>query len=143
MEQKKFNVLLYDNHKIVHYNVLPYFRREWEEKPCIWDKDYKEISVKTRDDLKKWVKDRSQYQYWSRCEYEFLMGSWPFGRRKTTEGIKEFMKKNLDLDDYKNHIDFYNIITDEMDKIDVHEQIMMNLDIIVDILYEEFLNNKK
>jgi hypothetical protein len=56
MEQKKFNVLLRDfnKKKPTHYDVLPYFRREWEEKPYNWDKDYKEVPVKTKEELKKW-----------------------------------------------------------------------------------------
>ena len=31
-----------------------------------------------------------------------------------------------------------NIIIQDMDKIDVHKQIKMNIDVIADILYKEF-----
>ena len=114
MEQKKFNVLLRDFNKKepTFYDVLPYFRRKWEEFPYNWDEDNKEVLVKTKEELKKWIKDRSQYQFWSRCEYEFLIAKWPFGGRQLTEDI---------------------------DIIDVHEQIMMNIDVVTDILYDEFL----
>ena len=145
MEQKKFNVLLRDfnKKKPIFYDVLPYFTREWEERPYNWDKDYKEVLVKTKEELKKWIKDRSQYQFWSRCEYEFLIAKWPFGGRQLTEDMEKFIATNPDLKDYKINIDMCNIITKDMDIIDVHEQIMMNIDIVTDILYDEFLNKKE
>ena len=133
MEQKKFNVLLRDfnKKKPIPYDVLPYFRREWAE-------SYKDIPVKTKEDLKKWIKDLSQYQFWSRCEYEFLIAKWPFGGWQLTEDMEKFIATNPDLKDNKTNIDMCNIITKEMDVIDVHEQIMMNIDIVTDILYDEF-----
>ena len=133
MEQKKFNVLLRDfnKKKPIHYDVLTYFRREWAER-------YKDIPVKTKEDLKKWIKDLSQYQFWSRCEYEFLIAKWPFGGWQLTEDMEKFIATNPDLKDNKTNIDMCNIITKEMDVIDVHEQIMMNIDIVTDILYDEF-----
>ena len=133
MEQKKFNVLLRDfnKKKPIPYDVLPYFRREWEER-------YKDIPVKTKEDLKKWIKDLSQYQFWSRCEYEFLIAKWPFGGWQITEDMEKFIATNPNLKDNKTNIDMCNIITKEMDVIDVHEQIMMNIDIVTDILYDEF-----
>ncbi len=38
---------------------------------------------------------------------------------------------------------FRNIIIRDMAKIDVYEQLMMNIDILVDILYDEFLMKHK
>ena len=145
MEQKKFNVLLRDFNKKepTFYFVLPYFRRKWEEFSYNWDEDNKEVLVKTKEGLKKWIKDRSQYQFWSRCEYEFLIAKWPFGGRQLTEDMEKFIATNPDLKDYKTNIDMCNIITKDMDIIDVHEQIMMNIDIVTDILYDEFLSNNK
>lgn len=145
MEQKKFNVLLRDfnKKKPTFYDVLPYFRREWKERPYNWVENDKEVLVKTKEELKKWIKDRSQYQFWSRCEYEFLIAKWPFGGRQLTEDMEKFIATNPDLKDYKTNIDMCNIITKDMDIIDVHEQIMMNIDIVTDILYDEFLNKKE
>ena len=60
-----------------------------------------------------------------------------------TEEVIEFFSKNPNIKNNKDNIDFYNIITSEMECIDVHEQIMMNIDIITDILYEEFIEKKK
>lgn len=98
---KQFYVLNWDINEdtIEHYDVLPYFRNCWENRP-------KSKRPKTREKLKEFVKDNSMYMFWSRCQYEMICHGWP-------------AKKN----DYK---------------IDVHEQVMMNIDIIVDILAEEF-----
>ena len=57
--------------------------------------------------------------------------------------MEKFIATNPDLKDYKTNIDMCNIITKDMDIIDVHEQIMMNIDIVTDILYDEFLNKKE
>jgi len=145
MGKKKFNVLLRDFNKrcVVPYDVLPYFRSEWADRPYNWDDDFKRVDVKTWEDLKSWVKSRSQYQYWARCEYEFLVAPWPFGNHRLTDNLKEFFKDKPDISDYTNNNKLMNIITDDMEKIDVHKQLMYNLDILTDILYEEFFNNKK
>lgn len=68
-------------------------------------------NVKDKKTLKEWIKDASMYMFWARCEYEFLMCPWPY-REKT--------------------------LLNDLYKIDVHEQIMMNIDVITNILYEEF-----
>ena len=135
----KFHVLEYNftTKKVGYYDVLPYFRRCWKDKKFNFDKK----DVKSKDDLKNWVKRASHYQYWARCEYEFLIASWPFGSHKITEDMKSFLKKEINLDDYKQNIDFYNIILQDMEKIDIHEQIMMNIDIITDILAVELKIN--
>lgn len=105
--EKKFNVLLWDfnSDQLVHYDVLPYFRRCLEENSK--RKNYKK-KVDTPEDLKKFVESESHYRYWSRCEYEMICHGWPAGKN-----------------DYK---------------IDVHEQVEMNIDTIVDILWEEIKN---
>lgn len=103
--KKKFNVLEYDfnGRKIKYYDILPYFRNVYkQDKP----------KFKNKSELQKWIKNMSLYQFWSRCEYEFIMLPWPY-----------------------NETTLYK----DMLKIDVHEQILMNIDIITEILAEEFL----
>lgn len=134
-----FNVLNYSGFKneIEHYDVLPYFRDSWESK------SFKAKEVKSKSDLKQWIESASRYMYWSRCQYEFLMASWPFGSKNMHDEVKEFFKTPKDLEDYSTRIDFDNIIIRDMHKIDIHEQIMMNIDIITDILAEEFKIDKQ
>ena len=58
--------------------------------------------------------------------------------------MKVFLKNNpdLDIDNFIKAIEFENIIIKDMEKIDVHEQIMMNINTIVDILYTELKLDK-
>lgn len=55
------------------------------------------------------------------------------------EDVKQFLKSNPDIDNIDNNRKLKNNIIQDMEKIDAYEQIMMNIDIIVDILYDEFL----
>lgn len=134
---KKFNVLNFDitSKTKIEYDVLPYFRNMKNNGRFEYDK------VKTKEDLKTWIKDVSQYQFWGRCQYEFLMTPWPMGSYEVNNKLKELLKSDFDISDYKQSIDFYNILMMDMYKIDIHEQIMMNIDIITDILYKEFYGN--
>lgn len=133
---KKFNVLILNGYdkKPEPYDVLPYFRREWRNKRGAFGKE----KVKTKVDLKEWILHAAKYQYWARCEYEFLIAPWPFGRKVITEKLQQCIDEKIDLSDYSNSIKFYNIIMQDMYKIDIFEQIEMNIDIITGILAEEF-----
>ena len=134
----------FNRKKYEAYDVLPYFRNIWRGHRFNWDKDYNKIPVKTKEQLKEWIIDWARYQFWARCEYELLMASWPFGSHSMTEEMKEFLKTNPDIDNYDDDLRFCNIIIRDMVKIDVYEQLMMNIDILVDILNDEFLmKNKK
>lgn len=115
---KKFNVLFWNFNRdtIEQYDVLPYFRERYRErakrsinKKLDNSSEYYKVP-KTKVEFKDFVKNESQHQFWSRCEYEMIIHGWP-------------IKKN----EYK---------------IDIHEQIMMNIDIIVEILYNEMKKNK-
>lgn len=132
--KETFKVLNYSgfNNKIEQYDILPYFRNSWK------NKSFDAKQVKSKSDLKQWIESASRYMYWARCEYEFLMASWPFGTKNMYDEVKEFFKTPKDLDDCSTRIDFDNIVIRDMEKIDIHEQIMMNIDIIVEILYKEF-----
>lgn len=147
MDKKKFNVLWthFNGKKVEEYDVLPYFRREWKENPYFYDykNNDKKTLVETKEQLKEWIRRWSKYQFWGRCEYEFLIGHWPFGSYKMRTDLKDAIKNNIDLDTIDGSIKMDNIITQDMEKIDIDRQIMMNIDIITDILYEEFLNKKE
>lgn len=141
-----FNVLIYKNGKVEHYDVLPYFRDSWKEK---YNKEEKE-KIKTAKSkarrmqlFTEWVRGRSRYMFWARCEWEMLLANWPFGSYRLRNEMKEFLKGPVNLDDYTQCLNFENIIIADMHKIDVHRQIEMNINIIVDILYKEFKLDKK
>jgi hypothetical protein len=133
-----FKVLNYSgfNNQIEHYDVLPYFRDSWKSK------SFKAKEVKSKSDLKQWIESASRYMYWARCQYEFLMASWPFGSKNMHDEVMKFFETPKDLESYSTRIYFDNIIIRDMHKIDIHEQIMMNIDIITDILADEFKIDK-
>lgn len=139
MEKKKiaiFNVIEYDwvTKKIKPYNVLPYFRDVWKDKTFNLSKK----DVVDKKTLKEWIIKASHYTFWARCEYECLIAPWPFGSKAMNEKLKKLLTADFNIDDYKQNVDFCNAVTTDMQKIDVHEQIMMNIDIIVEILSKEF-----
>lgn len=139
MKKKKipeFNVIEYDwtARKIKPYNVLPYFRDVWKNKTFNLAKK----DVVDKDTLKEWIIKASHYNFWARCEYECLIAPWPFGSKRMNEQIKKVLKPEFNIDDYSQNIDFCNAVMTDMEKIDIHTQIMMNIDIITDILFDEF-----
>ena len=134
-EPTPFYVLNEDinTHKFEAYDVMPYFVREYEDiKP-------KSKRPKTFGEFRQFVEGKSLYRYWARCEYEILLGSWPFGSHKMHTQIKEFLATNPDLDSIGGRIKFDNIIMRDMEKIDVHKQIMMNIDIVTKVLMDNVL----
>lgn len=144
-QNRKFNVLIYKQGKVEYYDVLPYFRNCWKVK--YYKEQVSKIKEtksenKRRELLKEFIKSKSQYMFWARCEYEFLMASWPFGSYRMKEEMKKFLQSPINLDDYTQCLNFENIIIADMHKIDVHDQIMMNIDILIDILYKEFKLDK-
>lgn len=105
-----FNCIIFDiNHREFEpYDVMPYFLREWRAikknaKP--YTEDEYRGKPQNREELKQWFLRKSQYMFWSRCEYEIIVAGWP--------------------------------CTDVTRKIDIHDQIKMNIDVILDI----FINN--
>lgn len=134
---KKFHVLKsnFNTKKFDNYNILPTFRGEWDA-----EYNFNRESIKNKETLKKWILKVSSYYFRAKCEYEILLGQWPFGSYKLNERMKEFFKNNPDfnIDDYHQNINFTNVILTELHKIDIYEQIKMNIDIITDILYNEY-----
>ena len=115
MYKNKFNVLTwnFNRDELEYYDILPYFR-DCYNKVVEFNKKNKSNNnsdwwkaPKTLDEFKEFIEQKSQHQFWSRCEYEMICHGWPVQK--------------------KEH------------KLDVHEQIMMNIDIIAEILCKETL----
>lgn len=135
--KRQFNVLhlSFDNKKVGYYDILPYFRNEWKSKS---NKQNRE-EIKNKADFKNWIIKKSRFQFWARCQYEFLIAPWPLGSYEMNKRVREVINKdNFNLDDYSSNIAFHNAIMHDMHKIDIHEQIMMNIDTITNILFDEF-----
>lgn len=95
---KQFNVIIEDinSRKFIPYDVIPYLVQ------CYYEEKDRPGTI---EEFKTFIERRSMYRWWSRCEYEIVLQSWPKG--------------------------------DVEEKIDVHQQVMMNIDIIAEILMKE------
>ena len=139
INMKKFHVLYleFNSKKVKPYDILPYFRNCWKDK--IYKKEVQKIKEsKSINELKDWIISKSRYMFWARCEYEFLIAPWPFGCKQMYDDLKMFLPV-YNIGDWDHDIKFCNIITRSMEKIDIHEQIMMNIDVITEILFNEFV----
>lgn len=132
---KSFNVINYNfnSKKFEYYDVIPYLVNAYKElvkrHKSNPDDDYWKIP-ETFEEFKKFVKRESQYQFWSRCEYEIVLGPWPYIAAPNESYDRS---KENDLDAWKEH---WKKHLDSCDKWDVYDQIMMNLDTVTKILME-------
>lgn len=85
----------FNGRKFVKYDVIPYLTLQYNKS---------KNKPKTFEEFKEFIAKESLYKWWSRCEYEIVISSWP----PTDKDVKE--------------------------KIDVHSQILMNIDIVTFIL---------
>lgn len=74
----------------------------------------RQITLKdlTLEKLKEFIDSESKYQFWARCEYEVILSSWP------------------PRENGRRH------------KMDVYEQIHMNLDNIAKLMYDDLQKKK-
>ena len=119
--EKEFNVINYDfnSKKVVSYNIIPYLLSRYEKE---------KNKPKTFDEFKECIKNWSMYQWWARCEYEIIVSPWPY-----TLSPSERAKEENNVEAWKEH---WKKHLNECQKIDIHYQVMMNLDIITKIFME-------
>lgn len=87
---KSFNVIWQDFNarKFEAYDVMPYFIDEYnkaKEKP------------KTFDEFKEFIKRKSQYMYWTRCQYEVIICGWPNFDTQEKWDIHKQLMMNIDI----------------------------------------------
>lgn len=116
---KQFNVINFNFNaqKFEAYDVIPYLVREYYEqierynaakleleeakteqeiKIAKSNLDYWKVPV-TFDEFKKFVKDRAQYQFWARCEYEIILVDWPCQKKSDKWDVYDQIMMNLDI----------------------------------------------
>lgn len=89
---KEFYVLVWDINKnvIKHYDILPYFRRMYDECPS-------EEQPTTFEEWRTFVISWGKYNYWARCEYEFIVSPWPSQDKEVKIDVWYQIEKNIDL----------------------------------------------
>lgn len=87
---EKFNVINYNinRQKFEAYDVMPYliecYKKE-KKKP------------KTFEGFKKFIKDESMHQFWSRCEYEIILVDWPSQKIEDKWDVYDQIMMNIDI----------------------------------------------
>lgn len=134
---KQFNVINYsiNKTKFESYDVIPYLVNTYknvikkhQEYP---DVDYWKVP-KTFEEFKEFVKKESLHQFWARCEYEIILSPWPY-----TLSPSERAKGENDVEAWKEH---WKKHLKECEKIDIHDQIMMNIDVITALVMDSVIN---
>lgn len=98
-----YNVIVWDINrgKVDYFDILPYLIRCWrdEEKRKIkfWDGQGIDRMPSTFDEIKNFINKESKYQFWSRCEYEVLISSWPSSDKQEKIDVYDQIKNNLDI----------------------------------------------
>ena len=92
-----FNVINHDfnRKKFEGYDVMPYLMRTWSEQKK--SKTRSKMLPTDRAGLKKWIESWSRYQFWSRCEYEIVLQSWPSQNDDTKIDVYWQIMLNIDL----------------------------------------------
>lgn len=100
---KSFYTIIYNINKkeFEPYDVMPYLIEEYKSKKK------KKKHPTSFEEFKEFIVQASMYMYWSRCQYELILASWPN--------------------------------EDKKEKIDIHNQIMMNIDRITEVLMDNVL----
>ena len=87
---KPFNVIIYNinREKFEPYNVMNFFVDEYNKE---------ENKPKTFDEFKEFVKRKSKWMFWSRCEYEIILSDWPPSGVKEKWDIYQQILMNIDI----------------------------------------------
>jgi hypothetical protein len=122
----QWNVLLHDVNagKITTWDI---FRH------CGFAKDVEKLlsADLDKEHFAELLQKRLQYYFWSKCEYEVVVTSWPtyIDGKELGRLNKEYKEYNEKLGKYPYKID---VAPDVGKKIDVYDQVMLNFDAFVE-----------
>lgn len=87
---KHFYTIIYNVNRNIFkpYDVIPYLITEYKES---------KYDLKTFDEFKNFILRISQYQWWSRCEYEIILSDWPTQKHEEKWDIFKQVKMNIDI----------------------------------------------
>lgn len=99
---RQFNVINYNINKtkFESYDVIPYLVNSYKDvvkkHQKYPDVDYWKVP-KTFEEFREFVKSESQYQWWSRCEYEIILKDWPCQKVEEKWDVYNQVMMNLDV----------------------------------------------
>lgn len=71
------------------YDIMPYLVEQY--------KKIKRNKPKTYEEIEKFIKGASMYQWWARCEYEILISDWPCQKYTEKWDIYKQILMNIDI----------------------------------------------
>lgn len=86
---KPFNVICERNGMFLPYDIMPYLVEQY--------KRIKRNKPKTYEEIEKFIKGTSMYQWWARCEYEILISDWPCQKYTEKWDIYKQILMNIDI----------------------------------------------
>ena len=131
MEKMQWFVFRNDSNakKIERYNVFKHYSFATDVKKLLCEVTNK---LEFSDKLKRIV----QYYFWSKCEMEVVVASWPI--YITLDGYDDITN---DLNTYEKQYGkkprVLNVSPEIGEKIDIYEQLMLNWDVFVNYIWEK------
>lgn len=61
-------------------------------------------SIKSKEDLKNWLKREFMYHYWSKCEAEMVVGPWPCRNEVELQKVDIWMQLEPNLDRITDYV---------------------------------------
>lgn len=114
----------FNDTEIVKYDIMPYLIDKYKERKKSRRKN--NIVPKTFDEIKEFILNESIYQFYSRCQYEVVVSPWPPSPERNDDGSIKIYDYNV----YGPGWGKISTIVFRDQKIDVHYQIKMNIDVI-------------
>jgi hypothetical protein len=132
MNMKKLTWFVFINNfnakNIEHYNVFKHssFAADVEQMLKV---------SHTKDEFSERLKRIAQYYFWSKCEMEVVVSSWPVyitvdEYNRITDELNQYKEK------YHNTPRVLNISPHVSSKVDIYEQLLLNWDIFVDYIWD-------
>lgn len=125
----KWNVYRHDinRREIVEFNIFNHWRFEEDVK-----KDLRKC--KTKEEFAEKIKSHLMYYFWSKCEYEVVISSFPVHIKKDEFNrlTEEFI---ADTEKYGHEPYGMWVCPDVGEKIDIAGQVMMNFEVFVDYVW--------
>lgn len=120
--------------EIVEFNIFDHWRFEEDVK-----KDLRKC--KTKEEFAEKIKSHLMYYFWSKCEYEVVISSFPVHIKKEEFNrlTEEFI---ADTEKYGHEPYGMWVCPDVGEKIDIAGQVMMNFEVFVDYLWSHKRSKK-
>ena len=133
----KWNVFYHDinKQKITTFNIFNHWKfSEDVQKSLEKYKNKDEFAEQLRRDL--------QYYFWSKCEYETVITSWPpYIDTKELDRLND--ERTEHREKYLREPFHLNVRLDTGSKIDIYEQVMNNFDIFVDYVWNSKIHRPR